>query len=57
MYGDCRAVSDMGDADGVIIGYPLWVCEAGEGPFSLNHPWSHYLGHQNCRIQMVDNQL
>ena len=39
------------------LGSPLRVGEAGEGPFSLNHPQSHYLDHLSCSIWMVDRQL
>ena len=41
----------------LLLGSPLWVCEAGEGLFSLNRPWSHYLDHLNCSIWMVECQL
>ena len=38
------------------LGSPLHVCAVGEGPFSLNHPLSHYHGHLNCSILKVGHQ-
>ena len=40
-----------------LLGSPLHVCEVGEGPFSLNHPWSHYPDHLNYSILRKDCQL
>ena len=57
MYSDCRAVSDMGMVMVSLLGSPLQVCEVGEGPFSLNHPQSHYHDHRNCSIWTADHQL
>ena len=33
-----------------LLGRPLCVCEVGEGPFSLNHPQSHYPDHLSYSI-------
>ena len=38
------------------LGSPLHVCAVGEGPFSLNHPLSHYHGHLSCSILKVGRQ-
>ena len=38
------------------LGSPLHVCAVGEGPFSLNHPLSHYPDHLNCSILRVGRQ-
>ena len=40
-----------------LLGSPLYVCEVGEGPFSLNHPQSHYPAHLNYSILRKDRQL
>ena len=39
------------------LGSPLHVCAVGEGPFSLNHPLSHYHRHLSCSILKVGHQL
>ena len=40
-----------------LLGSPLCVCKVGEGPFSLNHPQSHYPAHLNYSILRKDHQL
>ena len=39
------------------VGSPLYVCAVGEGPFSLNHPQSHYYGHLSCSILKVGHPV
>ena len=57
MYGDHGAVSDMGYMVMMSsLSSPLHVCAVGEGPFSLNHPLSHYHGHLSCSILRVGHQ-
>ena len=40
-----------------LLGSPLCVCKVGEGPFSLNHPRSHYPAHLNYSIMRKNHQL
>ena len=40
-----------------LLGSPLHVCEVGEGPFSLNHPRSHYPDHLSYSILREGRQL
>ena len=40
-----------------LLGSPLHVCELGEGPFSLNHPPSHYPAHLSYSILREGHQL
>ena len=57
MDGDYGTVSDMGNGEVSFLSSPLSVCELGEGPFSLNHPLSHYPAHLNYSILRKDHQL